>query len=99
MTVRVKLFGPAKDALRLNVGNGANRVNGSNGTGEIIVELSGTQAVTTVERLLAELVSLHPGLGDWKGALRVAVNRKYAAPHHPVTSADEVAIIPPVSGG
>jgi molybdopterin converting factor subunit 1 len=29
----------------------------------------------------------------------VAVNERYAAPDQPVSSADEIAIIPPVAGG
>jgi molybdopterin synthase catalytic subunit len=39
------------------------------------------------------------GLGDEPGGLLYAVNRKYAAPDDALRDGDEVAVIPPVSGG
>jgi molybdopterin synthase catalytic subunit len=39
------------------------------------------------------------GLGDEPGGLLYAVNRKYAAPDDALHDGDEVAVIPPVSGG
>ena len=53
------------------------------------------------------------GLLDWLGSrgenyalalrnravIRVAVNRDYVGPDHPVYASDEVAIFPPVTGG
>ena len=38
-------------------------------------------------------------LGDEPGGLLYAVNREYAAPGDPLHNGDEVALIPPVSGG
>ena len=39
------------------------------------------------------------GLGDEPPGLLYAVNRKYAEPGQPLADGDEVALIPPVSGG
>jgi molybdopterin synthase catalytic subunit len=39
------------------------------------------------------------GLGDEPGGLLYAVNREYARPDDPLRDGDEVALIPPVSGG
>jgi molybdopterin synthase catalytic subunit len=39
------------------------------------------------------------GLGDEPGGLLYAVNREYAGPDDPLHEGDEVAVIPPVSGG
>src|SRR6195256_2242065 len=39
------------------------------------------------------------GLGDEPGGLLYAVNRQYAGPDDALHDGDEVALIPPVSGG
>jgi molybdopterin synthase catalytic subunit/molybdopterin converting factor small subunit len=39
------------------------------------------------------------GLGDEPPGLLYAVNKQYAEPDHELTDGDEVAVIPPVSGG
>jgi molybdopterin synthase catalytic subunit len=39
------------------------------------------------------------GLGDEPGGLLYAVNREYAGPERELADGDEVAVIPPVSGG
>jgi len=49
--------------------------------------------------LLQRLIEAHPALADWKGTLRMAVNWEYATHSHKLKDGDEVAIIPPVSGG
>ena len=47
------------------------------------------------ERLLAE----HPALAAHRPVVRLARNGEYAAPDAVFNDADEVALIPPVSGG
>ncbi|HTE05282.1 MAG TPA: molybdopterin converting factor subunit 1 [Planctomycetota bacterium] len=54
-------------------------------------------AVVTVEALLARLADVAPALAG--RSFRVAVNRRYAQPADAVRAGDEVALIPPVSGG
>jgi molybdopterin synthase catalytic subunit len=51
----------------------------------------------TVESLLAALEARHPELRALP--LRVAVNRRYAAAEQAIRQGDEVALLPPVSGG
>jgi molybdopterin synthase sulfur carrier subunit len=36
---------------------------------------------------------------DWSKAFRLAVNQEYVSENHPLKKGDEVAVIPPVSGG
>ena len=47
------------------------------------------------ERLAASYPHVFPPAGD----LVVAVNQEYAEPHQSLHQGDEVALIPPVSGG
>jgi len=53
----------------------------------------------TTESVLDALCLAHPGMSRWRPFLRVAVNREYAAGPTPVSDGDEIAVIPPVSGG
>ncbi len=53
----------------------------------------------TTENMLDALTRAHPGIGRWRPFLRVAVNREYTAGAAPVSAGDEIAVIPPVSGG
>jgi molybdopterin converting factor subunit 1 len=53
----------------------------------------------TASSLLDALVARHPGVGPWRASLRVAVNREYAPGGRTVSAGDEIAVIPPVSGG
>lgn len=55
--------------------------------------------VPTGETVFAELVREHPDLLPWRDHLMLAVNLTYVPFDHPVTGADDVAFIPPVSGG
>ncbi len=49
--------------------------------------------------VLAALAAVSPGLSGSLSVCRVAVNHEFVAADHPVAEGDEVAIIPPVSGG
>lgn len=53
---------------------------------------------STVDQLKAMILSAYPDFQDVR-SLAVAVNNEYATGTDPIQSGDEVAIIPPVSGG
>lgn len=55
-------------------------------------------AGATLGQLLGRVVEEHPRLGPLLGA-RLAVNRRYVALDHVLADGDEVALVPPVSGG
>lgn len=61
--------------------------------------LEGDWAGLTPPQLLAVLQEQHPGLARLTATLAVAVNREYAGPEVLLKDGDEVALIPPVSGG
>ncbi|MDW7981552.1 MAG: molybdopterin converting factor subunit 1 [Thermomicrobium sp.] len=54
---------------------------------------------TTVGQLLEQLIAREPVLARLHRSLLVMVNRRYARPDRPLADGDEVALIPPVSGG
>lgn len=49
--------------------------------------------------VLRQLVEAHPALVMWMGSVRIAVNCEYVPLSHRLKEGDEVAVIPPVSGG
>ena len=53
----------------------------------------------TLESAFAKLAQDHPGLSGRRGSLAAAVNRRYAPFDTELADGDEVAFIPPVSGG
>jgi molybdopterin synthase catalytic subunit len=54
---------------------------------------------TTVQGLLDRLAAEHAPVAAMRAALSVAVNQEYVEPGHQLRDGDEVALIPPVSGG
>ncbi len=66
------------------------------GQGQIEVDLPER---SSVRDLLSRLERDHPGLGELKSHLAVAVNRRLAGPDEPIPDGAEVALLPPVSGG
>ena len=56
------------------------------------------QPGATVAELIAELQGRFPALRDC-GRVAYAVNSEYASMEHKLSDGDEVALIPPVSGG
>jgi len=69
-------------------------------------ELAGTRVAEVevgeglaVEDVYRALCVEYPNLAWLNGSIRFAVNGEYAEPGHPVSEGDEVALIPPVSGG
>jgi molybdopterin converting factor subunit 1 len=49
--------------------------------------------------LWEKLIAAYPGLARFRGSVRVARNSEYIGPGARFADADEVALIPPVSGG
>lgn len=66
------------------------------GTRSVELELP---AGATVEDAWAALVERYPVLAPGRSAVRFARNAEYASPDEPLVDGDEVACIPPVSGG
>jgi molybdopterin converting factor subunit 1 len=58
-----------------------------------------TTPPSNAEQLWAELLKRFPKLAAHRANVRLARNWEYAAPDAQFTNADEVALIPPVSGG
>lgn len=56
-------------------------------------------AGATVRELLDQLCREYPTLEVMRSSLSIAVNREYVDATHPLSDNDEVAVIPPVSGG
>ena len=54
---------------------------------------------TAAGGILEYLSSVNPEFVKWNPYLRLAVNRTYVENNHELNEGDEVAVIPPVSGG
>jgi molybdopterin converting factor subunit 1 len=66
------------------------------GSGELIRDV---HAPATVQTVWSALVSEMPSLGEYERTMSVAVNADYARMSAAVHEGDEVAFLPPVSGG
>ena len=66
------------------------------GTRETEVELGEGLSVAAAFRVLCQRF---PEMADHAGSLMYAVNSEYVSPDHPLRAGDELALIPPVSGG
>jgi molybdopterin converting factor subunit 1 len=53
----------------------------------------------TVGDLFQALCTRYPALGDYADSLMFAVDTEYVQPSHALRAGEEVALIPPVSGG
>ncbi len=62
----------------------------------LTVELAGPAVARDV---WARLVADHPGLAPFGAAISTAINAEYAKLETPLSDGDEVAFLPPVSGG
>lgn len=67
-------------------------------TGRAVEEIAGA-GETDADGLWQRLLAAHPGLARFRPSVRLAKNAEYASPGTRFTDADEVALIPPVSGG
>lgn len=66
------------------------------GSSQVTLDVADSLTIKEIRSLLAER---YPDLRDLLDKSLAAVNQDYAAPDRQVTPADEVAFIPPVSGG
>ena len=66
------------------------------GTGELVVEIP---EGSTLTQLVDEIRRQFPGLAGLAGSLLLSINREYAPLNRRLAAGDEVALIPPVSGG
>jgi molybdopterin converting factor subunit 1 len=66
------------------------------GAGEIVRDMD---APATVQTVWGTLVAEMPALQDYERAMSVAVNAEYSRMAAPVHDGDEIAFLPPVSGG
>ncbi len=66
------------------------------GKEEIEVELEGN---ASVRRLLQKLAGDYPRLEERLSTMAVSVNQEFARPGDPISDGDEIALIPPISGG
>lgn len=55
--------------------------------------------LTTAGELLDQIVREHPAIDGLRRASRIMLNQDYAEPTQPLSDGDELALIPPVSGG
>ncbi|MEW6206977.1 MAG: molybdenum cofactor biosynthesis protein MoaE [Acidobacteriota bacterium] len=69
-------------------------------------EIAGRQSIAleidtpaTVASAFAAIKSIHPKLGGMERSLMFAVNEEYASPSQTLADDDQLAILPPVSGG
>jgi len=68
------------------------------GNGSLSIPVSRTSSLATVGELKEYLKGVYPPLGELS-SLAVAVNKSYAGDTDPIDHFDEIALIPPVSGG
>ena len=52
-----------------------------------------------VKDVLSLIIEDHPQLKDWQSVTKLAVNLDFVNPDFSLQEGDEVALIPPVSGG
>ena len=57
------------------------------------------EAPATIGSVWAGLVQSFPALAPYSGSISAARNLEYARPDVPVEDGDEIAFLPPVSGG
>ena len=66
-------------------------------TGQAEAEM--TAGEVDADGLWQKLIAAYPGLARFRGSVRLARNQEYVGREARFTDADEVALIPPVSGG
>ena len=62
-------------------------------------EIAMTTGELDADGLWRKLIATYPGLARFRGSVRLARNSEYVGQDARFSDADEVALIPPVSGG
>lgn len=62
-------------------------------------EMNLSNGAVDADGLWRKLIEAHPGLERFRASVRLAKNSEYAGPDARFQDTDEVALIPPVSGG
>lgn len=83
MTIRVLVFGHYRDALPA-------------GEGGVTLDLASGATVADAARRMADI---SPRFAELLARTRVAVQAEFAASDTPLADGDEVAFLPPMSGG
>ena len=55
--------------------------------------------VSTIEQLFAAYAARHPELAKYRSSVVASCNQEFASWNTPLRSGDEIAFLPPVSGG
>jgi molybdopterin converting factor subunit 1 len=66
------------------------------GLNELVIDLADTATVTTARD---EIIARSPAVRDLMSRTAFAINREYASLESKLNDGDELALIPPVSGG
>jgi molybdopterin converting factor subunit 1 len=66
------------------------------GTGETSLDLP---ASSTTEAAVSQIVAAYPNLASIRPRLAIALNQSYVRENQSLREGDEIALIPPVSGG
>ncbi len=66
------------------------------GAGELVLDV---EAPATIRTVWVELARRHPGLAPYASSISAARNMDYARMDTAVAETDEIAFLPPVSGG
>lgn len=84
ITIKVKSFAILKDII---------------GTQQMTLQLSRKDEGTTVADLRTRLLELYPIISQQRIAMGIAVNAKMANEKSVINDLDEIALLPPISGG
>ena len=54
---------------------------------------------STLQQVTEKLASLYPGIGRMQSSVRIAINQEFADEDSSLNNGDEIAFLPPMSGG
>ncbi|MCH7618587.1 MAG: molybdopterin converting factor subunit 1 [Candidatus Marinimicrobia bacterium] len=54
---------------------------------------------STLQQVTEKLASLYPEIGRMQNSVRIAINQEFADENIPLNNGDEIAFLPPMSGG